>query len=138
VEDGLDNDEFSDEPTSDIDHPGHSRYHGGWFRGNDRVVDGARPSYAGAGRWLCGHGEGVEVLVVVSDNGNIKITLILTLSSRCIGRASDTAVMSDLSPNEGSKNIYGGGINMAYFESVIAPKVKCKNSSHMMESINNF
>ena len=50
--------------------------------------------------------------------------------------------MSDLSPNEGSKIFYWGGINTAYFESFIAPKVKCKNSernnSHMKESINTF
>jgi hypothetical protein len=30
--------------------------------------------------------------------------------------------MSDLSPNEGSKIFYWGGINTAYFESFIAPK----------------
>ena len=46
--------------------------------------------------------------------------------------------MSDLSPNEGSKIFYGGGINTAYFESVIAPKVKCKNNSHTKESIIDF
>ena len=52
VEDGLDNDEFSDEPTSETYQRGRSRYQGGWFRGNDGVVDGARPSYDGVGRWL--------------------------------------------------------------------------------------
>jgi hypothetical protein len=34
--------------------------------------------------------------------------------------------MSDLSPNEGSKIFYGGGINTAYFESFMRQKSNAK------------